>query len=370
MAVEGVGSELFSPARKDEIQSTHPVPGARCEICRGSPHSRGVLARHAGRIALSRFPFGIPNTWYMVAYSDEIEAHAPMPLPYLGRDMVAFRDRRGDVTVLDGHCPHLGARLATGGTCEEGTIRCPFHGWRFDETGRCVEVPYAKRIPENARLRRHPVLERNGMVFVWHGVEGAEPFFEIQVIPEWKDPDWTDRWMKFEWTINTHPQEISENGVDIQHFESVHLMEPVKSFELRFDGPRYFWSTGVRKDLEMDSDYSDDFTMHGENHGIAYSLIRHRGRFNTIAITNFTAIDRETVCLKMGVLAERGDQDSETFEAELALYMNEHAKVAEQDFAIWEHKRYEPNPKLVDSEKLIAEHRVWARQFYADEASR
>jgi len=319
---------------------------------------------------MARFPFGIPNTWYMVAYSDELDPDTLKPLPYLGQNLIAFRDPDDRVSVLDGYCPHLGASLAVGGTCEAGTVRCPFHGWRYDATGQCVEIPYAKRIPKGARLRRHPVLERNGMIFVWHGAEESEPFFEIPAIPEWEDPRWTDRWMRFEWTIATHPQEISENGVDAQHFATVHLMEPVEDFRLRFEGPHYFWSTGVKKDLETDPDYSDDFTMTGENHGIAYSLIRHRGRFNTIAITNFTAIDRETTCIKMGILAEREGLDDEVLEAELEIYMKEHAKVAEQDFKIWENKRYEPKPMLVESEHLIAEHRQWAKQFYTGEAAR
>lgn len=319
---------------------------------------------------MARFPFGIPNTWYMVAYSDEIHADELKPLPYLGQELIAFRGNDGCVSVLEGYCPHLGASLAVGGTCDGGSIRCPFHGWRYDETGRCVEIPYAKRIPEGARLRSFPVLERNGMVFVWHGIEESKPFFEIPGIPEWHDPTWTDRWMRFEWTIKTHPQEISENGVDIQHFESVHLMEPVEDFRFRFDGPRYFWSIGVKKELETDPDYTDDFTMHGENHGIAYSLIRHKGRFNTIAITSFTAVDRETTCMKMGILAERNGMDDEQLEAELEIYMREHGKVAEQDFRIWENKRYQPQPKLVESEGLIAEHRKWAEQFYVDAASK
>jgi hypothetical protein len=146
-------------------------------------------------------------------------------------------------------------------------------------------------------------------------------------------------------------------------------MEPVDNLQLRFEGPCYFWTIGVSKELQTDPDYSDDFTMIGENHGIAYSLIRHRGRFNTIAITNFTAVDRETTCIKMGILAERNGMDEATLEAELEIYMKEHGKVAEQDFQIWKHKRYEPKPILVESEGLIAEHRQWARQFYADAAS-
>ncbi|MBW2497296.1 MAG: Rieske (2Fe-2S) protein [Deltaproteobacteria bacterium] len=318
---------------------------------------------------MSRFPFGIPNSWYLVGYSDELTGDTLRPLPYLGRNMIALRGEDGAVSVLDGWCPHLGANLAVGATCEQGTLRCPFHGWRFDASGRCVEIPYAKRIPEAARLARYPVLERNGMIFVWGGEEGVEPFFEIPVIPEWQDPAWTDRWMRFEWTVATHPQEISENGVDSPHLHTVHLMEPVEDYRLRFEGPAYFWSIGVSKEFQTLPEFSDGFTMKGENWGLAYSLIRQRGRFNTIVITSFTAVDDETTCIKMAILAERNEMDDDALQAELEGYMKEHGKVAEQDFEIWENKRYEPNPVLCDSDGPIAEHRRWASQFYGGEAA-
>ena len=139
---------------------------------------------------MARFPFGIPNSWYLVAYADELEVGTIKPLPYLGRNMIAIRGGAGVVSVLDGYCPHLGANLAVGGTCEDGIIRCPFHGWKYDATGRCIEIPYSKRIPQGAFLGRYPVLERNGMIFVWHGEAGAEPFFEIPELPEWEDPEY------------------------------------------------------------------------------------------------------------------------------------------------------------------------------------
>jgi len=318
---------------------------------------------------MARFPFGIPNSWYLVAYSDELGMGDVLSLPYLGRSMVAFRDESGSVSVLDGYCPHLGANLAVGGTCVNGTIRCPFHGWRYDGSGRCVEIPYAKRIPPAARLGRYPAVERNGMIFVWYGVPDSEPFFEIPELPEWKDPDFTSTWLRFEWAVETHPQEISENGVDAPHFHSVHKMNPVEDYRLRFEGPAYFWSIGVDKDFSTLDDYRDDFTMTGENWGLGYSLIRQRGRFDTVVVTSFTAIDRETTCMKLAVIARHAGLAEEQLRTELDDYMREHAAVAEQDFQIWKHKRYEKRPVLCESDGPISEHREWARQFYADSAS-
>ena len=313
---------------------------------------------------MTRFPFGIPSSWYLVAFSDELGADELRPLPYLGRNMLAFRDEQGEVAVLDGWCPHLGANIAVGGRCEKGTVRCPFHGWRYDASGACVDIPYASRIPSAARLRRYPVLERNGMIFVWGGEDAVEPFFEIPALPEWSDPGWTDRWMRFEWTVATHPQEISENGVDSPHLHTVHLMEPVEDYQLSFEGPAYLWSIGVSKEFQTLPEFSDGFTMKGENWGLAYSLIRQRGHFNTLVITSFTAVDREHTCIKMAVIAEHGGREGDAFQTELEGYMKEHGRVAEQDFEIWEHKRYEAKPVLCDEDGPIAEHRRWAEQFY------
>ena len=117
---------------------------------------------------MARFPFGIPNSWYLVAYADEFEESTVKSLPYLGRNMIAIRDANGAVSVLEGYCPHLGGNLAVGGTCENGIVRCPFHGWKYDATGRCVEIPYAKRIPKGAALDRFPgERKRVGRLVSW-----------------------------------------------------------------------------------------------------------------------------------------------------------------------------------------------------------
>ena len=96
---------------------------------------------------MARFPFGIPNSWFMLLYSNELATGEVKPLRYLGRELVAFRDAQGAVRVFDAFCPHLGANLGYGGKVVGDTLQCPFHGWRFDGNGRCVQVPYADKIP-------------------------------------------------------------------------------------------------------------------------------------------------------------------------------------------------------------------------------
>lgn len=95
----------------------------------------------------------------------------------LGQDFVLFRDEDGRWGLLDRDCPHRGADLAFARHEGDG-IRCPFHGWKFDAEGRCLETPAE---PENSTLcqrvrqRRYPVAERSGILFAWLGPQGSEP---------------------------------------------------------------------------------------------------------------------------------------------------------------------------------------------------
>ncbi len=142
---------------------------------------------------MPRFPFGIPNGWFLLAYSEDLARGAVKRMQYLARELVAFRGETGAV-VGD-------------------TLRCPFHCWRWDGQGACAEIPYAKRIPAGARAEAFPVRERNGMIFVWHDAQGRAPSWEIPDLPVWHDADWLTPWLRYEWTVKTRLQEMAENGV-------------------------------------------------------------------------------------------------------------------------------------------------------------
>ena len=65
---------------------------------------------------------------------------APIRLMLLGEKLIAFRDSAGRVGVMDHRCPHRCASLFLGRN-EEGGIRCVYHGWKYDVTGNCVDMP-------------------------------------------------------------------------------------------------------------------------------------------------------------------------------------------------------------------------------------
>ena len=314
---------------------------------------------------MSRYPFGIPNGWYLIAYSDELAAGEVLRLQRLGRELVAFRGESGRVSVFDAHCPHLGAHLGVGGRVVGDTLQCPFHGWRFAGDGSCAAIPYAKRIPAGVHAVSHPVVERNGMLFVWHHASGAAPSFEIPVVSEWGDGEWLSQWMHWDWTVRTHPQEMAENGIDWPHFATIHKIPAPSDRNWAFREHSYFWQVGGTKPVDALASGEDEILMYGENWGIGYSWLRQRGHFETIVVTGMTPIDDEWTQVRMGVIAKIGAEPSPAVYAAFEAYMKEHAVFAEADFPIWENKLYRERPLLCDGDGPIADYRRWAAQFYS-----
>jgi phenylpropionate dioxygenase-like ring-hydroxylating dioxygenase large terminal subunit len=95
----------------------------------------------------------------------------------LGQDMVLFRTAQGQWGLLDRACPHRGADLSFGRNEGDG-LRCPFHGWKFDASGACLETPAepaGSKLCERVRQRSYPVVERSGVLFAWLGEAGSTP---------------------------------------------------------------------------------------------------------------------------------------------------------------------------------------------------
>src|SRR5215831_21215246 len=95
----------------------------------------------------------------------------PVRIRLLGEDLVAFRDSRGRLGVLDEHCPHRRASLALGRN-EDCGLRCLYHGWKVDVDGNVVDRPTEPRDLASVKAVRHtsyPCREAGGFVWVWMG---------------------------------------------------------------------------------------------------------------------------------------------------------------------------------------------------------
>ena len=139
----------------------------------------------------------------------------------MGENIVAWADEEGRVCVAEAYCPHLGSNLgpAAGGRIRNGQLVCPFHGYEYDATGQCVATLYADP-PKTARLRVFETQDVAGLIFAWWGIEGRGPQWDLH-----PDPPDNDGWCSH--AIRTirfpgHPQETTENSVDLAHFRYVH----------------------------------------------------------------------------------------------------------------------------------------------------
>lgn len=116
--------------------------------------------------------------WLPAATSSEVLADGdPVRLLILGEKLIAFRDSGGRVGVMDQRCPHRCASLFLGRN-EEGGIRCVYHGWKFDVTGRCLDMPNVpphKDFKEKVHAKAYRTAERNGLIWVYMGEKQEEP---------------------------------------------------------------------------------------------------------------------------------------------------------------------------------------------------
>ena len=117
--------------------------------------------------------------WLPVALSRELPKRdcPPVRLRILSEDLIAFRDTDGKVGLLSRYCPHRGASLFFGRN-EEGGLRCVYHGWKFDTTGACVDMPnepakcsFKHKIHQNA----YPTREAGGVIWAYMGPPETTP---------------------------------------------------------------------------------------------------------------------------------------------------------------------------------------------------
>ncbi|HEY1298785.1 MAG TPA: Rieske 2Fe-2S domain-containing protein, partial [Chloroflexota bacterium] len=95
----------------------------------------------------------------------------PRRIMLLGEKLIAFRDSNGKVGLIQNHCPHRGASLFFGRN-EESGLRCVYHGWKFDTSGNCIDMPNEPAESDfrtKVKATAYPCRERGGIVWVYMG---------------------------------------------------------------------------------------------------------------------------------------------------------------------------------------------------------
>ena len=152
--------------------------------------------------------------WWPVALAGAVGA-SPLACSLLGEPLVLWRDEVGTVQVLADRCPHRGARLSMGAVVR-GQLQCPYHGWRFDGSGRCRAIPALPAfdpVPAQA-ARPFAACEVHGLVWVCLG----QPAVAVPALPAL--PPRCVAHGPFD--VATSAPRVVENFLDTAHFAFVH----------------------------------------------------------------------------------------------------------------------------------------------------
>lgn len=165
--------------------------------------------------------------WQPIALSRELRTASARPIRILGEDLTLYRGESGQPYLVGGKCAHRLTRLHTG-WIEGETVRCIYHGWRYDGTGQCIDRP-AEGDPAQPRIKieGYPVQEYCGLIFAYLG-DGPVPAFDLPRKDAFDDPGRIVMARAEKWPCNWFQQ--VENSLDATHVSFVHQIGLVGPF--------------------------------------------------------------------------------------------------------------------------------------------
>lgn len=203
--------------------------------------------------------------WLPALLSSELEADgAPARFRLLNEDLVAFRDTDGEVGIVEERCPHRGASLALARN-EENGLRCLYHGWKFDRTGACVDLPTEP--PESGFRRKvraggYAVRERAGVVWAYMGAPDSEPPFPAYL---WTTVPDSHR-IAAKWMQDANWLQSLEGGIDTVHASFLHNTA---------SGPMA--APGAQRSALLFNDTTPKLEIEVTAYGFRYAAIRRGG---------------------------------------------------------------------------------------------
>ena len=327
-----------------------------------------------------------PEGWFYVANRQDLRRAKSNILrkTWMGVDTVIWSDDDGRVCVAESKCPHMGANLGPdgGGRISQGRLVCPFHGFQFDAAGQCVATPYADP-PSAARLQVFPVREIAGLIFAWWGLDGESE-------PRWDLPDQSpelDGWSSLRvrtFRFPGHPQETTENSVDLAHLRFVHGYDSVTRWApLSVDGPLLesrFDFLSKRK-VGRIATLTLDISAAALIYGLGYSYVEIHEKSIGMELRMWilaTPVDGDLIDMSLASQV-REIRKPKRFIAGLgflpvmfrAPIMNwfistRQDRDVRDDIVVWSRKQYLSRPRLCRSDGEIMPFRAYCAQFYPE----
>jgi phenylpropionate dioxygenase-like ring-hydroxylating dioxygenase large terminal subunit len=155
-----------------------------------------------------------PNHWYPVAWSRELKPGRAIGVRFAGEPIVLVRPVAGAVFALEDRCAHRQVPLHDG-VVDGCAVRCCYHGWTYDSTGNCIEVPYLGRDKLPNGVRPYPCREAAGLIFVFPGDAALAETVPFPQLGAADDPRYRTR--RFGQEVACHYTFMHENLTDMNH---------------------------------------------------------------------------------------------------------------------------------------------------------
>lgn len=274
----------------------------------------------------------------------------------------------------------LGADLGpeSGGRVRDGCLVCPFHGFEFDVGGKCVSTPFAPP-PKTARLKLIETRVINGIVFAWWGIGGRPSQWDL---PE--DEEIEGKWSELSFRtlrFPGHPQETTENSVDLAHLRYVHGYDNVYRIEpLIIDGT-YLKSSFhfMRAQNVAGIKIKFDVNAKARVYGLGFSNVKIHEKSIDMHINFYvlaTPVDGNEIDMVLASQAKQIRKPKRTIAGLGFLPLNLRATLMNKfilfmqkkdvldDVYIWKNKQYVSQPRLCKSDGEIGRFRRYCKQFY------
>ena len=208
--------------------------------------------------------------WIPIAPSTQLDENPVRKVRVLCEDLILYRDRRGTLGLIGDRCLHRSVDLQYGMPDECG-LRCPYHGWLFDETGACVDRPMENPVRIKGKLKAYPVQELGGLIFAYLGPSPAP------ALPRWDLFVWSNAVRQIGVNVlDCNWLQCQENTGDPTHSAWAHghlfkyvlerqgLLEKRTASENHTMHTRISWGVGIKELYAKATDY-------GFEKGVVYS---------------------------------------------------------------------------------------------------
>lgn len=244
----------------------------------------------------------IKNQWYGILDAKEVKQNKPVGVLRMGEKLVLWRSSNGQVHCLADKCCHRGASLSIGRIVQDH-IRCPFHGFEYDLSGRVVRIPangFQSQVPDHYRVHAYSVVEKYGFIWLWYG-ESVENLPEIPFFESLREGF---SYGGFSETWPVHYTRAIENQLDVVHLPFVHYNSIGRGNKTLVNGPVVKWEknrmtfyvcnevdTGSKKPLKPSEieNYQDLFSLQLQ----MPNLWQNRISDNVRIVALFAPIDEE-----------------------------------------------------------------------------